>query len=137
MKANLLAAIASISASLALGTAHADPVVTFMVPLKLENLPPDIVKARVRCWVLKKDSFVLATNMTDVPVGGGKYAGPPVSVPIDLTSPTWAADAASWKCALKLVTANGADGTPDYNATTTMFKAKAGTPLVTETKGSF
>ena len=38
---------------------------------------------------------------------------------------------------LKLVASNGGDGIPAYNATTTMFKAKSGTPLVVETKGTF
>ncbi len=120
-----------------IGTAHAAPIVTFQVPLKLDNLPPEIAKARITCWILKKDDFVVAVKFVEVPVTGGQYAGPPVSVPVDLVLPGYAADAAGWKCAVQLVASNGAVGVPDFNASTAMFKAKAGTPLVIETKGSF
>lgn len=120
-----------------IGVSHAAPTVTFQVPLKLDNLPPEIAKARVTCWVLKKDDFVVAVKFVDVPVTGGQYSGPPVSVPVDLTLPGYAADAAGWKCAVQLVVSNGGVGVPDYNASTVLFKAKTGTPLVIETKGSF
>ena len=140
MKAKLLTALRMMAMeSLALVgmPAHADPVVTFQVPLKLENLPLDITKARVVCWVLKQNDYVVAVKFTDVPISGGQYSGPAVAVPVDLTSPTYAADAVGWKCALKLVVANGGEGVPAYNATSVMFKAKDGTPLNVETKGAF
>lgn len=60
-----------------IGTAHAAPIVTFQVPLKLDNLPPEIAKARITCWILKKDDFVVAVKFVEVPVTGGQYAGPP------------------------------------------------------------
>lgn len=118
-------------------TAQADPVVTFQVPLKLENLPPDITKARVTCYVLKKDDYVIAVKSADAPISGGQYLGPPIAVPVDLTLPAYAADAVGWKCTLKLVLSNGGEGVPAYNASTSLFKAKDGTPLVVVTQGTF
>lgn len=126
-----------VAAASVAATALAAPVVTFHVPLQLSNLAPEIVKARVTCWVLKKDEFVVATKFTDVPIVGGQYAGPTVAVPVDLASPGYAADAVGWKCSVQLVTANGASGVPAYNAPTSIYKAKQGTPLAIETKGSF
>lgn len=125
------------SIQMLVGIAHAAPIVTFQVPLKLDNLPPEIAKARVTCWILKKDDFVVAVKFVDVPITGGQYSRPPVPVPVDLTLPGYAADAVGWKCAIQLVVSNGGVGVPAYNATTTLFKAKEGTPLVVETKGSF
>jgi hypothetical protein len=123
--------------ALAPAPASAAPVVAFQVPLQLSNLAPEIVKARVTCWVLKKDEYVIAVKFTDVPIAGGQYAGPPVSVPVDLGSPGYAADAVGWRCAVQLVTANGATGVPAFNASTSIYKAKDGTALTVETKGTF
>ena len=69
LAALILATAASVTA--------ADQVVTFQVPVKLQNLHPDITKPTIECVLLGKDGGNVVTAKKIVPIVGGNYSGRP------------------------------------------------------------
>jgi hypothetical protein len=135
-----------------IGIVQADPIVTFQVPVKLENLHPDIVKARIDCEVGSWGYPGTNSNSKDVPITGGKYVGT-VSVPVDYGKYTKEQLAVhlekgdlTWACRLSLGTTNGnnyalsTDNVQNktlFIDTMPIFKRKDGAPFVGKVGGPF
>lgn len=114
----------------------ADQVVTFQVPVKLQNLHPDITKPTIECVLLGKDGGIVTTARKVVPIVGGNYSGPPVSVPVTATQGQ-AEVAAGWRCQLWLFPTVGSGYEPKQGSGLPLQQAKPGTPLVYKVEGKF
>ncbi|TFH32040.1 MAG: hypothetical protein E4G97_03210 [Deltaproteobacteria bacterium] len=114
----------------------ADQVVTFQVPVKLQSIHPDVTKPTIDCMMLGKDGGIITHSTKVVPISGGNYSGPPVSVPVNVTQGQ-AEIAAGWRCQLWLFPAAGSGYQPAQGSGLPLQQAKPGTPLVYKVEGKF
>ena len=139
MKPKILAGwmvLAALILATAASVAAADQVVTFQVPVKLQNIHPDITKPTIECALLGKDGGNVVTAKKIVPIVGGNYSGPPVPVPVNVTQGQ-AEAAAGWRCQLWLFPAVGSGYEPKQGSGLPLQQAKPDTPLVYKVEGKF
>lgn len=114
----------------------ANTTVTFRVPVSVRGLDRSVHTVGVTCWILRKGNMGAGAKRVTFPVKFGQAYVRTLSIPVTLT-PTQAQKAVSWDCMLGLnPTLNGMT-IPSYHAPTSLSKAKAGTPLKVEVKGTF
>ena len=71
-----------------------------------------------------------------VPIVGGNYSGPPVSVPVVVTQGQ-AEISVGWRCQLWFFPAVGSGYEPKQGSGLPLQQAKPGTPLVYKVEGKF
>jgi hypothetical protein len=127
----LVAAVAALGALglVAAPAARAEQDLTFQVPVKVQNLHPDVKSISVGCKVLPAGVF----GRADVPVVGNAY-NKTVSVKLKMADSQWA-EAKTYHCALYLMPASGNGWTPTQGPGVAEAQAKAGTPFVPAVEG--
>jgi hypothetical protein len=133
----LLKSFLFITTLLLITVSYAEQTVTLRVPVKLENLYPDVKSFSIGCRLTKSSSpsTNYAGGRKDINIlGKGKYHGM-VSVPIKVPD-SISTIVNYWVCNIYLFRVSASGGCkPSYNTAVKACRAKAGSQLVTTVKG--
>ena len=111
--------------------------ITFNVPVKLQNIHPDITKPLIDCTLVAKDGGTITHALKYIPIsGGGNFTGP---IQVAVTASQGEVDiAVGWYCQLWLYPQAGTGYEPKPQGSgLPLQQAKAGTPLVYKVEGKF